>query len=146
MIFFPFCAIIVHDKLYFLIGLRNKSNITYNIQSYLFSIVNKQSKKNVSEQVINIDPIETKNKIDILGVNQEENLVFVFDKFTIDDKKMFKIEIFEDYTKIVVPTTSMFTQSMLVVPALQLLSYYVALKRGCDIDKPRNLAKSVTVE
>ena len=85
-----------NDKLYFLIGLRNRSNITYNIQSYLFSIVNKQSKKNVSKQVINIDPIETKNKIDILGVNQDENLVFVFDKFTIDDKKMFKIEIFED--------------------------------------------------
>lgn len=56
------------------------------------------------------------------------------------------LDDFENYTKIVVPTTSMFTQSMLVVPALQLLSYYVALKRGCDIDKPRNLAKSVTVE
>ena len=33
----------------------------------------------------------------------------------------------------------------LVVPA-QLLSYYAALERGFDIDKPRNLAKSVTVE
>jgi len=29
---------------------------------------------------------------------------------------------------------------------LQILAYYVALNRGCDIDKPRNLAKSVTVE
>ena len=33
----------------------------------------------------------------------------------------------------------------LIVP-LQLFAYYVALQRGCDIDKPRNLAKSVTVE
>ena len=32
-----------------------------------------------------------------------------------------------------------------VVPA-QLLAYYLALKRGCDPDKPRNLAKSVTVK
>ena len=32
-----------------------------------------------------------------------------------------------------------------IVP-LQLFAYYVALQRGCDIDKPRNLAKSVTVE
>ena len=32
-----------------------------------------------------------------------------------------------------------------VIP-LQLFAYYVALNRGCDIDKPRNLAKSVTVE
>ena len=29
---------------------------------------------------------------------------------------------------------------------MQLLSYYIALERGCDVDKPRNLAKSVTVE
>ena len=35
--------------------------------------------------------------------------------------------------------------SLAVLP-LQLFSYYMALYRGCDIDKPRNLAKSVTVE
>jgi glucosamine--fructose-6-phosphate aminotransferase (isomerizing) len=29
---------------------------------------------------------------------------------------------------------------------VQLLSYYIACARGCDVDKPRNLAKSVTVE
>jgi glucosamine--fructose-6-phosphate aminotransferase (isomerizing) len=29
---------------------------------------------------------------------------------------------------------------------MQLFSYYVAVARGCDVDKPRNLAKSVTVE
>jgi glucosamine--fructose-6-phosphate aminotransferase (isomerizing) len=29
---------------------------------------------------------------------------------------------------------------------IQLLSYYIAVERGCDVDKPRNLAKSVTVE
>ena len=39
----------------------------------------------------------------------------------------------------------MFMPSLAVVP-LQLFAYYVALNRGCDIDKPRNLAKSVTVD
>jgi len=34
---------------------------------------------------------------------------------------------------------------LLVIP-LQLLAYHVALRRGCDVDQPRNLAKSVTVE
>jgi glucosamine--fructose-6-phosphate aminotransferase (isomerizing) len=34
----------------------------------------------------------------------------------------------------------------LTVIPLQLLSYYVATLRGCDVDRPRNLAKSVTVE
>lgn len=42
-------------------------------------------------------------------------------------------------------TASMLLPSLGVVP-LQLLAYYIALQRGCDIDKPRNLAKSVTVE
>jgi hypothetical protein len=32
-----------------------------------------------------------------------------------------------------------------IVP-LQLLAYYIAVRRGCDVDQPRNLAKSVTVE
>ena len=39
----------------------------------------------------------------------------------------------------------MFLPSLEVIP-MQLFAYYVALMRGCDIDKPRNLAKSVTVE
>ena len=42
-------------------------------------------------------------------------------------------------------TDPIFLPSLAVVP-LQLFAYYVALHRGCDIDKPRNLAKSVTVE
>ncbi len=47
---------------------------------------------------------------------------------------------------IVIPDTeAMFLPTLGVVP-LQLFAYYVALQRGCDIDKPRNLAKSVTVE
>jgi glutamine---fructose-6-phosphate transaminase (isomerizing) len=46
----------------------------------------------------------------------------------------------------VVPKTDPILQPSLSVVPLQLLSYYVSLLRGCDIDKPRNLAKSVTVE
>ncbi len=48
--------------------------------------------------------------------------------------------------KIIVPRIHKKLQPLLVVPPLQLISYYVAYKRGCSIDKPRNLAKSVTVE
>lgn len=42
-------------------------------------------------------------------------------------------------------TYDIFSSSLSVIP-LQLFAYYVALNKGCDIDKPRNLAKSVTVE
>ena len=48
--------------------------------------------------------------------------------------------------QIIVPKVHKKLQPLLVVPALQMVAYYVAYKRGCDIDKPRNLAKSVTVE
>ena len=47
---------------------------------------------------------------------------------------------------ILVPKTHPLLQPSLSVIPLQIFSYYVALKRGCDVDKPRNLAKSVTVE
>ena len=47
---------------------------------------------------------------------------------------------------IVVPTVRDEFSPMVNVTALQLLAYYAARARGTDIDKPRNLAKSVTVE
>jgi glucosamine--fructose-6-phosphate aminotransferase (isomerizing) len=45
-----------------------------------------------------------------------------------------------------VPAVEEFLQPIVTVIPLQLLAYYIALARGCDVDKPRNLAKSVTVE
>lgn len=42
-------------------------------------------------------------------------------------------------------TDDLYTSSLTVIP-MQLFAYYVAIARGCDVDKPRNLAKSVTVE
>lgn len=56
-----------------------------------------------------------------------------------------KMEKTADAVLSVPETVEMLQPSLGVVP-LQLFSYYVALQRGCDIDKPRNLAKSVTVE
>ena len=45
-----------------------------------------------------------------------------------------------------IPEAPEVIQPLLAVVPLQLLAYHVARRRGCDIDKPRNLAKSVTVE
>lgn len=50
------------------------------------------------------------------------------------------------HINITVPKVSDFFQPILIVPTLQLIAYEVAKLRGCDIDKPKNLAKSVTVE
>jgi glucosamine--fructose-6-phosphate aminotransferase (isomerizing) len=42
-------------------------------------------------------------------------------------------------------TTALLTPIVMTIP-LQLLAYHIAVRRGCDVDQPRNLAKSVTVE
>jgi glucosamine--fructose-6-phosphate aminotransferase (isomerizing) len=47
---------------------------------------------------------------------------------------------------IFVPQVAEYLQPIVTVVPLQLLAYHIALLRGCDVDKPRNLAKSVTVE
>lgn len=57
----------------------------------------------------------------------------------------YNLEDTADFTVYVPHTDEHFTPSLAVVP-LQLLAYYVSLAKGLDADKPRNLAKSVTVE
>jgi glutamine---fructose-6-phosphate transaminase (isomerizing) len=54
----------------------------------------------------------------------------------------------EDKADVVIPVPPSleWTQPLLISPALQLLAYHLGVLRGCDVDHPRNLAKSVTVE
>ena len=51
----------------------------------------------------------------------------------------------DDYIEITTSLPEVLSPIPFVIP-LQLLAYYIALERGCDPDKPRNLAKSVTVK
>ena len=46
----------------------------------------------------------------------------------------------------ILPNIHPLLQSIIVAIPLQLVAYYTACIKGCDVDKPRNLAKSVTVE
>ena len=57
----------------------------------------------------------------------------------------YNIEDTADFTVYIPKTDPLFATSLAVIP-LQLLGYYVSVARGLDVDKPRNLAKSVTVE
>ena len=50
-----------------------------------------------------------------------------------------------DYVIYIPETNRYFTNSLAIIP-LQLFGYYISVGKGCDVDKPRNLAKSVTVE
>jgi len=57
----------------------------------------------------------------------------------------YDIEDRADFVTYVPKTDEHFTASLAIIP-LQLMSYYVSVAKGLDVDKPRNLAKSVTVE
>ena len=50
-----------------------------------------------------------------------------------------------DYVISIPPSNELLLPILEIVP-LQLLAYHIAVRRGCDVDQPRNLAKSVTVE
>jgi glucosamine--fructose-6-phosphate aminotransferase (isomerizing) len=50
-----------------------------------------------------------------------------------------------DHFLAVPQTTPLLTPALLAIP-MQLLAYHMAVRKGCDVDQPRNLAKSVTVE
>ena len=63
----------------------------------------------------------------------------------LSTKKHPDIEKYADYVLYIPETQNLFAGSLAIIP-LQLFAYYVSLGRGLDVDKPRNLAKSVTVE
>jgi len=50
-----------------------------------------------------------------------------------------------DHLVVIPPTSELLLPIMEIIP-LQLIAYHIAVRRGCDVDQPRNLAKSVTVE
>ncbi len=79
--------------------------------------------------VSNIEEVRTRGAF-VLAVTNEGNT---------------DIEKSADYVIYIPPTNKYFTNSLAIIP-LQLFSYYVSVGKGCDVDKPRNLAKSVTVE
>ena len=81
----------------------------------------------VKKTVSNIQEVITRGAKTLVITNQEI------------DKNMFNETIF-------IPETNSFVSPILSVIPLQLLSYYISKEKGLDVDKPRNLAKSVTVE
>lgn len=63
----------------------------------------------------------------------------------VTNEDNYEIERAADYVIYIPQTNPYFTNSLAIIP-LQLFGYYVSVGKGCDVDKPRNLAKSVTVE
>lgn len=87
-------------------------------------------KNRVYEKILNnIEEVKTRDGIVIVLTNEENK----------------ELEEKVDHV-LYIPKTSYFLEPILLVVPLQLLAYHIAVRRGCDVDQPRNLAKSVTVE
>ncbi len=86
--------------------------------------------------IITDDTIKDKTISNIEEVKSRgaQTIIISNEKFDTDDMQ------------VTVPKISPYFQPILIVPTLQLIAYETAKLRGCDIDKPKNLAKSVTVE
>jgi glucosamine--fructose-6-phosphate aminotransferase (isomerizing) len=65
--------------------------------------------------------------------------------FVVTTREDEEVAALADYS-LVIPETTPELQPIVSVVPLQLLAYHMAVRRGCDVDQPRNLAKSVTVE
>lgn len=81
------------------------------------------------KSISNIVEVRTRGAF-VLAITNEEN---------------HEIEKAADYVVYIPQTNRYFANSLAIIP-LQLFGYYISVGRGCDVDKPRNLAKSVTVE
>ncbi|HIR48881.1 MAG TPA: glutamine--fructose-6-phosphate transaminase (isomerizing) [Candidatus Faecimonas gallistercoris] len=86
--------------------------------------------------IITDDTIKDKTVSNIEEVKSRGAKTIIISNETWDNQKL----------QVVVPKISPYFQPILIVPTLQLIAYETAKLRGCDIDKPKNLAKSVTVE
>lgn len=89
--------------------------------------------------IITDDSIFLKTVSNVKEVCARGAISIVISNREIEDKNIYQ-------KLILVPKVSEFIEPILVIIKCQLIAYYVAKMNGCDIDKPKNLAKSVTVE
>ncbi|HWQ69961.1 MAG TPA: glutamine--fructose-6-phosphate transaminase (isomerizing) [Patescibacteria group bacterium] len=85
--------------------------------------------KTLEKVLSNIEEVKTRNGI-VIAISDET-----------DSRLLAKADHL-----ISIPHTSPYLMPLLLVVPLQLLAYHIAVRKGCDVDQPRNLAKSVTVE
>lgn len=89
--------------------------------------------------ILTDDSIRLKTLSNVKEVCARGATSIVISNEAIEDKDIYQ-------KLILLPKVSSFMEPILVIIKCQLIAYYVAKLNGCDIDKPRNLAKSVTVE
>ena len=107
--------------------------------------------RNIAKEIIGVEnfievyinaSVDTCEKRDVKGLYQKARKGKIIAIVTEGDEKVAKIA--DHYIEI--PDTEDCLTPILATIPLQLISYYIALIRGCNVDQPRNLAKSVTVE
>jgi len=117
----------IHSEAYAAGELKHGTISLIDENTYVIAI---NTEKKLSEKMIS----------NIKEVKSRKAKVIYITTTDLDDKNDFYDE------KIVLPSTIDYLQPLLTIIPLQMIAYYVAKIKNCDIDKPRNLAKSVTVE
>ena len=100
------------------------------------------------EKETNVIGIITDNSLIKKSISNIEEVITRGAKTTlvINEKCFSEIQSNNFNNIIVIPDTNVFISPIISIIPLQLLSYYISKEKGLDVDKPRNLAKSVTVE
>ncbi|MCL4149050.1 UNVERIFIED_CONTAM: hypothetical protein GTU68_038596, partial [Idotea baltica] len=99
------------------------------IDMYMPVVVIATNQSAYEKIVSNIQEVKARKGIVIAIINEDDTIIREMADFFVE-----------------IPTTAEPLSPLLSVIPLQLLSYHIALMRGCNVDQPRNLAKSVTVE
>lgn len=94
-----------------------------------YDVNDENSRIRYEKTVSNIQEVKAREGIVISIINEGDEDVRKMSKFAIE-----------------IPSTHELLLPILEIVPMQLLSYHIAVRRGCDVDQPRNLAKSVTVE
>lgn len=116
----------IHSEAYAAGELKHGTISLMDKNTYVIAI---NTEENTSEKTIsNIKEVKSRGAKVIYITNSLDNEKDLYDEL------------------IIVPKTLNYLQSLLTIIPLQLIAYYVAKLNDCDIDKPKNLAKSVTVE
>ena len=88
--------IFIRDNLiFFILNVDNKSNINYDIDFIKFMVKDKKRLKRTAVQETELTPVHTHNYKPVIAGKQSNKFVYVFDKFTIPDKKILTAEMYE---------------------------------------------------
>ena len=121
------------------------SNEAIDCLMFSYQMEHPDEHQNVRQLIGKLHERQQNVPVFLLGDREKALAAMDRDLLELVDEFAWILEDTADFTVYIPQTDAHFAPSLAVIP-LQLLAYYVSVAKGLDVDKPRNLAKSVTVE